>query len=109
MAITDMSIIDNISVGVDNRCYLTISDHLDWKVKGEHLKYLQDKLNAYVGFVQSGQLIQDYQELDLVIQVIAKHQIPNEIYGTAKNQISNSLKEDGFDFEWSKLSQYLVD
>jgi hypothetical protein len=36
---------------------LTISDHLDWNEnKGEHLLALQNKLNSYLEFVESGQI-----------------------------------------------------
>jgi hypothetical protein len=103
MAVTDLDQIDNISIGADCRCYLTISDHLDWTDESEHLNYLQNKLNVYVGFIQSGQLNQEYQNLELVIQVFAKFDIPLEIYQTAENQIADSLKEDGFGFKWIKI------
>lgn len=104
MAITDLDKIDNISIGPDHRCYLTISDHLDWIDESEHLNYLQNKLNVYVSFIQSGQLNQEYQNLELVIHVIAKFDIPLEIYQTTENQIAASLKQDGFDFKWSNIN-----
>jgi hypothetical protein len=105
MAITDLDKIDNISIGSDNKCYLTISDQLDWMDESEHLNYLQEKLNVYVGFVKSGQLASEYSKLDLVIQVVAEYEVPIEIYNAAENQISISLKEDGLDFEWSELTK----
>ena len=40
----------------NNRAVLTISDHLDWEDEGEHLVLLQDKLNHYLEFIESGQL-----------------------------------------------------
>jgi hypothetical protein len=104
MAITDIDKIDQISLGPDNRCYLTISDHLNWEDEDGHLNHLQNKLNGYVGFVQSGQLSTEYQNLEIVIQVIAKYDIPLEIYNAAENQISANLKQDGIDFRWSKLT-----
>jgi hypothetical protein len=41
---------------------LTVSDHLDWEDPLEHLYVLQEKLNHYVGFVQSGQLVGNYAD-----------------------------------------------
>ncbi len=38
---------------------LYVSDHLEWGEKaeqGEHLQLLQDKLNTYVAFIESGDL-----------------------------------------------------
>jgi hypothetical protein len=40
---------------------LLISDHLDWgENEAEHLLVLQNKLNTYLGFVESGQLYAKY-------------------------------------------------
>jgi hypothetical protein len=41
---------------------LTISDHLDWSATLDHLYVLQEKLNAYLEFVVSGQLLEGYPE-----------------------------------------------
>jgi hypothetical protein len=39
--------------------WLVISDHLDWEVEeGEHLLLLQDKLNSYLDFIESGKLVE---------------------------------------------------
>jgi hypothetical protein len=35
---------------------LVITDHLGWEDVGGHLQLLQDKLNTYLAFVESGQL-----------------------------------------------------
>jgi hypothetical protein len=41
------------------RVWLVISDHLDWKIEeGEHLLLLQDKLNTYLYFIESGKLVE---------------------------------------------------
>jgi len=65
-------------VGVDERTgevILTISDHLDWKDSQEHLLVLQEKLNAYLAFVESGELLESYsdaKERAVGIEVIFK-------------------------------------
>ena len=55
---------------------LVIADHLDWKEdEGEHLVLLQNKLNVYIHFLESGQFEQnrpDLVSLPVTIQVAAK-------------------------------------
>ena len=54
MSVIDTNVIDMIgttSVGVVT---LTISDHLDWDEIEEHLLSLQQKINTYIEFIESG-------------------------------------------------------
>jgi hypothetical protein len=60
----------------NNRAVLTISDHLDWEEEGEHLLLLQDKLNHYLEFVESGQLVEaepGFKGLPVLIHVAAQY------------------------------------
>jgi len=41
---------------------LTISDHLDWADTVAHQTILQKKLNAYLAFVESGEIVQSYPD-----------------------------------------------
>jgi len=56
MSIDEVNKIDMIITDKKKtRVGLVISDHLDWEEgEGEHLVLLQDKLNAYVHFIESG-------------------------------------------------------
>jgi hypothetical protein len=58
------------------RVALVIADHLDWENdESEHLVLLQDKINAYLHFIESGQLNQnrpDLAGLPVSIEVSAK-------------------------------------
>ncbi|WP_271066602.1 DUF6572 domain-containing protein [Caulobacter sp. NIBR1757] len=36
---------------------LGISDHLDWSEASAHLQAMERKVNAYLGFIQSGQIV----------------------------------------------------
>ena len=40
---------------------LTISDHLDWSASTWHQRILQAKLNKYLAFVESGELLERYE------------------------------------------------
>jgi hypothetical protein len=57
---------------------LVITDHLDWEEFDEefHLELLQDKLNAYLHFIEDGELIKtrpDLEGLPITIRVDAKY------------------------------------
>jgi len=41
---------------------LTISDHLDWSDTVEHQAILQKKLNRYLAFVESGEILEQYPD-----------------------------------------------
>ena len=41
---------------------LVIVDHLDWADELEHFRLLQDKLNAYIAFFETGQLFESHPE-----------------------------------------------
>jgi hypothetical protein len=63
MAVDDSKVID--FVGVDKmtgEVVLTISDHLDWTDSTSHQYILQAKLNSYLAFVESGELLQQYSD-----------------------------------------------
>jgi hypothetical protein len=54
MTIEDARIVDFIGVDpVTGHVVLTITDHLPWD-SDEHVLLLQDKLNRYLAFVESG-------------------------------------------------------
>lgn len=53
--VIDIATIDHATGDV----LLTISDHLPWDVdEGEHLLLLQDKINTYLRFIESGELFE---------------------------------------------------
>jgi hypothetical protein len=56
--------------------WLTISDHLPWEeMEGEHLVLLQNKLNAYLRFIESGEIfgeIPSAKGRNIVINIAGK-------------------------------------
>jgi hypothetical protein len=56
MAVDESSTIDIIGTAADGRVSLIISDHLDWDDSLHHQQILQDKLNAYLRFFESGEM-----------------------------------------------------
>ena len=58
---------------------LVISDHLGWDEVNEHLFCLQEKLNCYFRFIESGELTQkfpDAADQKVAIAIALKHDIP---------------------------------
>jgi hypothetical protein len=63
MAVDQMDVVDFVSESADGVCNLTVSDHLEWEGNDEHVLVLQDKLNRYLAFVESGELPQRFPNM----------------------------------------------
>jgi hypothetical protein len=46
MSIENKKVVDFISINKNEKVVLTISDHLQWDEKNEHLLKLQEKINS---------------------------------------------------------------
>src|SRR5450432_3358379 len=54
---------------------LTVSDHLEWKDSTRHQEILQAKLNAYMAFAESGEILKQYPdaaEQSVLFKVVLK-------------------------------------
>ena len=61
MSIEQTDVVDIISTDrFTGSVILTISDHLDWSDSTAHQLLLQTKLNRYLAFVESGEILQSY-------------------------------------------------
>lgn len=80
MSVNDAKVID--AIGVDKETgsvVLEISDHLEWN--NEHLFLLQEKLNTYLAFVESGELLESYPDAenrDVWINIMCKFPLTEE-------------------------------
>lgn len=86
MAIDQVNTVDAIGIDkVTSDLVLTITDHLEWTdFEKDHLFLLQEKLNKYLSFVESGEILDAYPDAkgkNIVIEIVCKHQ-PNSV---AKN------------------------
>jgi len=81
MSVVDTDSID--AIGLDKqakRVFLTIIDPLVWDSENVHLFTLQEKINTYLHFVESGELataMPDAHGFDIAIELILKH-IPTD-------------------------------
>lgn len=62
MSVEQTDVIDFASVNDAGQVVLTISDHLEWDGVNSHLLLLQEKVNAYIACIQSGELLEVYPD-----------------------------------------------
>lgn len=71
MSIIETNKIDAMGISKDGGgLILMLSDHLDWENEPEHLALLQDKINAYLGFIESNQYLDTYPDIVFEYYVI---------------------------------------
>lgn len=83
MSVDQIRVVDAISIeNATGNVVLTVSDHLEWDIDtNEHLLVLQEKLNTYLAFVESGEILESYPDAegrDVVISIACKFP-PNEL------------------------------
>jgi len=61
MPVDNPNVIDAVGVlPAENQVVLTIFDHLEWNDADNHLLTLQAKINRYLAFIESGELLEKY-------------------------------------------------
>jgi len=109
MSIEQTDVVDFWSIDHGSgRVKLTISDHLDWNEnEGEHLLLLQEKLNAYLRFIESGEMEERFKESrgrSVAIEIYAKYPLSLEaskFFSLAKGAIEKA----GFALEFQILKE----
>jgi hypothetical protein len=76
MTVEQTKVIDIISLDKQTgQVILTVSDHLEWNDGTRHQEILQAKLNAYLAFVESGEILKKYPdavERTILFKVVLK-------------------------------------
>jgi hypothetical protein len=101
MSINQSNIIDAIGISHEGKVILTISDHHSWD-ETWHLQLLQDKINAYLRFIESGQILEDYPNAEgkeVVIETVMKYQPTSEATSFLE-KANEIIKSAGFGFNW---------
>jgi hypothetical protein len=63
LTVDKTDVVDAIGIGRDaDDAILTVVDHLEWDDANEHLLILQEKLNTYMAFIESGELVKQYPQ-----------------------------------------------
>lgn len=99
MSIEQTNSVDAIGIDNDNGfIVLTISDHLEWNE--EHHYLLQEKINSYLSFIESGELVVNYPSAEgkkVLIKIVCMFE-PSESSLVFLGKINNALKQDGLMF-----------
>ena len=102
MSVDNSSVVDAIGTEKDGSIVtLTVTDHLEWG-NDEHLYKLQEKLNTYLAFIESGEILETYPEAkgkNIKISVACKYK-PDEQGETFFNKCSKLIENAGFIFSY---------
>ncbi len=102
MSVFDTHVIDIIGTDkTTGECILTITDHLSWD-DPNHLITLQDKLNAYLAFIESGEILKKYPESgrqEIRIQLVTKYE-PNDSARNFLARVQSTIQSAGYAFSW---------
>ena len=100
MSIERTNTVDFVTIDeASGEAFLTISDHLAWDENdGAHLELLQRKLNAYLRFIESGELVREFPHVmgrSVVIHLVSKFPLskPAKIF---IGKVSEAIRDAGF-------------
>ena len=103
MPLENKNIIDAIGLEESsNNVVLTIIDTTDWVSEEEHLNLIQGKLNAYLRFLESGEITQKYPNAtgqNCVISIIAQYK-PTENGFRFLDVARSTIEQAGFGFRF---------
>ncbi|MFS2174731.1 DUF6572 domain-containing protein [Rhizobium pisi] len=99
MSLDQTNVVD--AIGVDDatgELVLTITDHLEWTGNdNEHFLLLQEKLKTYLGFVESGEILETYPDAKgraVLIDVVCKYPPSQQAQGFY-NQVAQIVEDTG--------------
>lgn len=101
MSVVETDVID--AIGLDKaaqRVFLSIVDSLVWDAENVHLYTLQEKINTYLYFIESGELdraLPDGKGFDIAIELILKH-MPSDQAITFFDKTTQILLDKGIIF-----------
>src|SRR5262245_20829342 len=82
MPVDNPEVVDAVGTEVaTGNIVLTICDHLDWTDAESHLHLLSEKINRYLGFIESGELLENYPSAagkSVRIDIYAKYPLTEE-------------------------------
>lgn len=105
MSVEEKDVVDFVSEAPDGSCYLTVSDHLEWEGNDEHVLILQEKLNRYLAFVESGELIDKFPSMSgrkIVFDVRFMY-APSDFGFEFLSRICESMDVAGYGFQYNVL------
>lgn len=82
MALHDTSTIDALGVEDSGTLVLSLMDEVDWQDPQAHWHHLTDKLNSYLNFLVSGEVLEHHPDAvsgRVRVDVIFKYPPPDEV------------------------------
>ena len=102
MSIDNSKIVDAVGTEKDGTVVtLTVTDHLEWDCN-EHLYKLQEKLNSYLAFIESGEVYASYPKAKgkkIKISVVCRH-APDDQGIIFLNKCRKLIENAGFIFTY---------
>ncbi len=108
MAIDNPDVVDIVSIEPSGSVVLTISDHLDWLDSISHQQILQVKINRYLAFVESGEILDRYpdaQRRNVVVRVVTQFE-PDVAGLRFLDLVKSALARAGVQFAWRGLNPF---
>jgi hypothetical protein len=109
MTIEQRNVVDIVAVNEKtSRVILGVSDHLPWADDNEHLLMLQDKLNDYLSYIESGEMYESFPKAagkEIEIRVVHKF-APNSEGEKFLHLVGNFIRESGYYFSSGYLSDF---
>lgn len=103
MSVQDPKVIDFVSLACEpDTALLIVSDHMEWKDNREHELALQEKLNGYLRFVESGELyirLPKAKGKRIEFRVVFQHG-PDEKGGAFLDRVKVAIQNAGFSFSY---------
>ena len=106
MSVDQPNVVDIISNSQSGEIVLTISDHLDWTDTHGHLLVLQEKINTYLRFLESGEIYQRYPDATgrkIIIKVVFQLE-PNLEARSFLSKARTIVEGAGFGFAFELFS-----
>jgi hypothetical protein len=105
MSIEQTNVVDIVAVDPKTGdLVLTITDHLEWPIdSADHLFLLQEKLNAYLRFIESGEVFESHPKAaghNVLISLALKY-VPTDHAICFLNSFRTTIEDAGFKFEYS--------
>lgn len=104
MSVVDNKTVDGIALTSDkNGIILLITDHLDWNDEYQHLMILQEKINAYIFFLEEKQYEDIYKGQNIVYGIIEIHFLYELTSNGEKflQSVQNQVAELGIKIQYS--------
>jgi hypothetical protein len=103
MAIDKTKTIDAIGIDrISGNVILSIFDEMDWTNSNEHLYKIQEKLNSYLSYVESGEICKSYSKAQgkkCEIYIVFKHS-PSQHEIEFLSKFDKVIENAGVAFGW---------